>query len=379
MTDRPQPTIGVAMIARNGAKTLKRALKPFLGLVDEMAIVFGGVSTDNTEAIAKKLATVTAPFTGPVDDNGRLLDFGAARQQSFDLLTTDWAVVVDTDDIWGGLDNLRDLVNLAHQEGADAIWVPYSIGPSQLHQPRIYRRGAGQWTGIIHEQYELDNPDANRIKSADLWIEQKRGKAEWAQRRKQNIELCESILLQNPDDRRAIALVVNDYLTEHRDREVITLTERYIGLWDAEADGYNDEIYYVLAKRAMAFMKLGQFEDAARTAVHALAIQNTATAWALLAEACHKQVNGSGSQALNELAVFCAERAMSRGKPRHGYGENINMAGSIPAQIKAMALSGLGRYREALGAFDLAVQLNPGDKMIEANRQRLCRHINEVP
>ena len=103
-------SIGVAMIARNSAQIVHQALQPFAGVVDQIAIVLGGVSTDATRAVAEEYTSNVAQYAGPMDEDGRLLDFGAARQQSFDALSTDWAVVVDTDDCWTGVERLRELI-----------------------------------------------------------------------------------------------------------------------------------------------------------------------------------------------------------------------------------------------------------------------------
>src|SRR3990172_6615155 len=153
-------TVGIAMLARNCASVIPDVLSPFK--VDEIAILLGGLSSDNTLGVAHNYADSVSQYIGPLDESGGLLDFGLARQQSFDLLTTDWVLLVDTDDVWSGADKLGEVINDA--EGYQAVIFPYDLGGGvRFLQSRLFRRGTGHWSSPVHEEWIYHDPDKKTL------------------------------------------------------------------------------------------------------------------------------------------------------------------------------------------------------------------------
>ena len=84
------PTLGLSMIVKNGAKTLRRCLESAAGLVDAMVIGDTG-STDETIAIAREFGATVLPLVW--ND-----DFAAARNAVLAALHTDWVLTLDADE-----------------------------------------------------------------------------------------------------------------------------------------------------------------------------------------------------------------------------------------------------------------------------------------
>src|SRR5580704_10477083 len=84
------PSLGLAMIVKNGAETLRNCIASVSGIVDQIVIADTG-STDGTVQLAGELGA--AVFDFPWQD-----DFAQARNAALRALTTDWVLVMDDDE-----------------------------------------------------------------------------------------------------------------------------------------------------------------------------------------------------------------------------------------------------------------------------------------
>ncbi len=84
------PKLGLSMIVKDGADTLRHCLESVRGLVDEMVVVDTG-STDNSLGIARQSGAVciSIPWTN---------DFAQARNAALAHSTTDWVLSLDADE-----------------------------------------------------------------------------------------------------------------------------------------------------------------------------------------------------------------------------------------------------------------------------------------
>ncbi len=84
------PTLGLCIIAKNGADTLRGCLESVQGLVSHSVVVDTG-STDATASIAKECGArvIHFPWRG---------DFASARNTALDAIGTDWVLVLDADE-----------------------------------------------------------------------------------------------------------------------------------------------------------------------------------------------------------------------------------------------------------------------------------------
>jgi glycosyltransferase involved in cell wall biosynthesis len=84
------PTLGLAMIVRNGGEALRRCLQSVQGVVSELVVVDTG-STDNSREIARECGAACASIAWGDD-------FSQARNAALKLSTTDWIVTLDADE-----------------------------------------------------------------------------------------------------------------------------------------------------------------------------------------------------------------------------------------------------------------------------------------
>lgn len=142
-------TLSCAMIVRDAAPTLERALMSVRPHVDELVIVDTG-STDNTCEIALSYG---ACLTGIQWAD----HFGDARQCGHDLCSGDWVLHLDADDELVNGGNLKPLL-IAGTAEITAYMLRYQLmdGPGgtpsiDFWRERMVKRDAYRWEGRIHE------------------------------------------------------------------------------------------------------------------------------------------------------------------------------------------------------------------------------------
>ena len=131
------PTISLCMMVRDSAKTLKRAVTSARPFVDEVCIIDTG-SVDATPRIARRLADRYEERTWPDD-------FAKARNWTLDLATSDYCLILDSDEYLrdGKANSLRRLLESNPQLIAlDFNVVNLSLGgwvQESLRQPRLLK------------------------------------------------------------------------------------------------------------------------------------------------------------------------------------------------------------------------------------------------
>ncbi len=100
-------TITAFMIVKNEETLLPRCLESMRGVVDELAILDTG-STDGTLAVIEKEASL-GHFQKVQCGHHEFKDFGSARQANLDLVTTEWALWMDADEMLSPLLRARML------------------------------------------------------------------------------------------------------------------------------------------------------------------------------------------------------------------------------------------------------------------------------
>lgn len=152
------------MIVGNVADYIERCLRSFAPIADEISMVraIGNQEPDETEAIARRVcAELGKPFVWSEYKNAAGHDwphvdsFAAARQQSFDQSTGEYAFWCDSDDVLkSGADRIRQLAN----EGAFACYLfPYDIFGKNVvvNRERMVKRTAGKWMQPVHEYFHF--------------------------------------------------------------------------------------------------------------------------------------------------------------------------------------------------------------------------------
>lgn len=368
-------TLGIAMLARNNAEDVLRVLAQFFAVssdINRVSIVLGGRSSDNTAGVAYEWADFVTAYDGPLDDEGGLLDFARARQQSFDALDTDYALVVDTDDDWSGLENLGEVMREVTSGGYDCVMFPQNLGTHKALQTRLYKRQAGRWESPIHEHFTFTTTP-RRLSINSIWIKQAKDKAGKMESVKRNIRLAEHHLKQRLD-LRILYHVCREYNIVGEYDKAINACNAILGnlALDTAGELTIDKLFYVHWNKAFAHYCLEMIPEAIAAAM--LALQhgpNVGDAWLQLSEL-------SFHLGIYDLCLFAADKALALGNPIDTIPTSYGNVSHIPYLLKARALSATNRKHEALAAANLGLSLGGGDELSRLKYQ-LCTELGVIP
>ena len=168
------PSVGLSMIVKNGAETLRPCLESVRGVVQQIVIADTGC-TDDTCSIASEFGAdiISVPWEN---------DFAKARNAALEPIKTDWVLILDADeeldrdavknmpglmraaDIGGYLTPIRNYVGIRFSRGWDRTSVPNDgRHPRAKDAPayfthencRFFRRDPKiYFTGRVHELVE---------------------------------------------------------------------------------------------------------------------------------------------------------------------------------------------------------------------------------
>lgn len=138
--------ISASLIVKNEQDHLRSCLDSIQG-VDEIVIVDTG-SQDDTIKIAKE-------YTDKVYYGKEYFwrdDFSYSRNQSLNLCTCDWVLIIDADEVLeeGGIEKLRNAIAKTDKTGLYFNTIS-SSNHSQIHKSiRAFNREFGKWEGKAH-------------------------------------------------------------------------------------------------------------------------------------------------------------------------------------------------------------------------------------
>jgi len=161
-------SITLAIMARNAGDTLDGAISPVVPYVDEIVVLLGGESEDDTEAVARKFTDKVYPFKFD-------RDFSAGRNALMSHCTSDWIFWIDADDVVDHPEKIREIVDDAERLGWGTVQLPYLYQHDEHgnctvrhSQHRFLRRDLNwQWgcscrkhPGRVHEVCYSETPHA---------------------------------------------------------------------------------------------------------------------------------------------------------------------------------------------------------------------------
>jgi glycosyltransferase involved in cell wall biosynthesis len=238
------PTVGLALIARDEARTLPRLLASCDGAFDEVVLVDTG-STDATVACFEAWARTQARTRGRVEHFAWIDDFAAARNAAQGTLGTDWVAWADCDDEIVGAGELRGLAAAAPDDVA-AYSLAYDYdgsGSHTLRRERLVRAGHGRWAGRIHEVQDVQGTIApierDRIRwrhHGDSGSDEHLGGTPRAER---DLRILRAEVREDPYDRRAAFYLAQTLADLGRGEAAIAAYERRI-----ELGGWEEEVFY---------------------------------------------------------------------------------------------------------------------------------------
>ncbi len=156
MPDRT-PRISALIVARDEAENLPGCLES-LAWADETVVVVDAASRDQTEALARSLATRVLVRTFD--------DFACQRNAALALATGDWVFAVDADERATpdlAIEIRRTLANPSNLHSGYRVPIrsvvlgrSFRFSGTQHDRPlRLFRRDLGRWVGSVHETVDL--------------------------------------------------------------------------------------------------------------------------------------------------------------------------------------------------------------------------------
>lgn len=163
------PNLSIVMIVRDEQELLRQCLESVRPLYEnggELVIVDTG-SQDDTIHIAREYTTRV--YEHPWQDS-----FAEARNYAATKATGDWIFVVDADEAFFEEDApiLWEALHHAEATGVEALLIPIlsELGTSRIAKhyfPRVYKRGAAEFEGIVHNQLVYAGQDM--VVETRLW------------------------------------------------------------------------------------------------------------------------------------------------------------------------------------------------------------------
>lgn len=368
-------TLGLAMLARNNEQDIPRIIDYFRGQSSDfsrVSIVLGGQSSDNTEKVARQYADFVAEYTGPLDENGGLLDFAHARQQSFDLLDTDYALVIDTDDEWSGVENLGEVIRDAEQGGFVGVMVTQDRGVKRSVQTRIFKRESGRWESPVHEWFRFHQDTVKVLTVNALGFRQTKDRGSQLDATRRNIRIAEKYI-EGKLNIRMLHNLASEYLAigEH-EKSINTIGVIFENLSQAETDDITPpKMFELYWNKAMALYALHQLPEAMTAIIIGLRWANFGDGWALLSEISYQLGN-------YDLTIFAADKALALGNPIDTIPTSTPNISYVPYLLKARALCATNRKYEALAAVNLGIKLGGGGEFHNLKYQ-LCQELGVIP
>lgn len=355
------PRIGLALIAKNEGRNLPGLLASITGAFDRVVLLDTGCK-DNTVDVFTEWAQAeeTEGFTYEVRGYEWRDDFADARQHADAILFEDpsisWSVWADADDHIHGAQNLRQIARNAPPEvGAYVFAYDYAHDEHgkvicALRRERLVRRGAGTWSGRVHEAQLIHNVDGSPAPVTVIDPDVCR----WVHRRTdqpsgRNLRILRKWVREEPDNPRVLQYLGTEHLARNKHKQAVGYYRRYLkqlGTWD-------EERAQVHRKLATALMQLGRWDEAQQTSLEAYALMPSwPDSLLTLAQVAHHR------REYGKTIEWC-DQVIERGIPDTMLIINPLEYVSGPRALKASALAGLGDLEQAVQVGDEALSIQP--------------------
>jgi tetratricopeptide (TPR) repeat protein len=279
------PTVGLSMIVKNGAETLRPCLQSVRGVVSQIVIADTG-STDDTVKIAHEFGATV--ISVPWEDH-----FAKARNAALAIMTTDWVLMLDADeeldraapqniptlledpDVGGYVVTIRNYMASRFNRGWDRVGVPNDYrherakeAPSYIaHENcRLFRRHPQiYFTGRVHELVE-NQIRALRLKltPANFFIHHFGQLVDNEARTRKRVfyrDLMRRKTEENPEDFSAwTQLGLHEFECFNQPEEALRCFDRALALQPEAPEAW--------LFRGMVYLNLGRFEEALEAVEH---------------------------------------------------------------------------------------------------------------
>ena len=354
--------IVVYAIAKNEAQFVRRWMES-MAEADQIVVLDTG-STDGTPDLLRELgAEVTEETVTP-------WRFDAARNRSLELVPedADLCVCTDLDEVFHP--GWRALLEKAWKPGCSQAVYRYTWNFREdgsegvvFWYEKVHSRHGFRWTHPVHEVLEWAGP-GKRGRKVTVEGMQLDHRADPTKSRAQYLPLLELSVQEAPDDDRNVHYLGREYFFYGRWDDCIRTLERHLSMPNAT---WADERAASMRLIAKSWLHKGDSTKAEQWFLRAIAeAPHLREPWLDLAMVLYEQGRWDG-------VVYFTGRALDiRERPRT-YMTEADAWGSLPQDLRAIALYQTGRLAEALDAAEAAYALEPANKRLRENVLALRR------
>lgn len=372
--------ISCCLIVRDEEANIARCLESVRPWVRQIVLVDTG-SADRTVELARPFVDTFEVFTACNDSEGRMADFGMARQRSLDLAREEWVIWVDGDDVLEGGEFLGEVIKRAPASGPPWIFAfPYDYDPScQQYRERLFRRGTFKWHGPIHETLVPVDAGAGNAFEADDRVTVKHNRAGKVNRDPgRNIRILEKLYAEDGEkDARFVFYLGRElsYVEGQKDR-AIDLLSRFV-----ELSGWDEE-------RSLACMRLSELhvqhvprrprdvEQAIFWGLRSIAMtEDWGEPYFAVARAFSEKAHQTGDVRDWKRCVHYAMAGLGKPPTRTVLFVNPHERAVDIHRYLNVALNRVGDVQAALKSVKAALEVVPGDSNLDYNRKVYSNHI----
>lgn len=346
----------VYAICKNEVQFAKRWMMS-MSEADQVYVLDTG-SDDGTQQLLRSLG---AHVTEEVIEPWR---FDVARNRSLELVPqdTDICVCTDLDEVFRP--GWREALEQAWISGAEQCRYHYvwSVNPDgseglTFWPEKIHSRRGWQWIHPVHEVLEWVGKvqPACVVWADDVWLEHY---PDPQKSRSQYLELLELSVKEDPDDDRNMHYLGREYLFRGRWNDCIETLKRHLEMPRATwADERAASMRYI----AKALQEKGEPDQARNWYLKAIAeAPHLREPYVDLAMLLYQQEQWDG-------VLYFTGRALEIAARPQTYISEAAAWGSLPYDIRSIALHQTGRITEALTAAKQALALEPSNERLRGN------------
>jgi tetratricopeptide (TPR) repeat protein len=357
------------MIVRDEAAIIERCLASFWEHVDQVAVLDTG-STDGTLDVvraykAQRAAGEPMELGGPalVTDTFEWVDdFAAARNAADALLTTDWKVWVDADDIILGAQNLRPLAAQAPLELA-AYGCGYDYARDEagacvcyLKRERLVRAGHSRWANRVHEAQLIEGGGIEWLPANVLEYRHEPSEQHGHASSERNRRILHAWIADEPENPRVLSYLGTELAALGEHNEALDWFAKYL----AVESSWPEERAQIHRKMAGCLLDQGRVDEAIDLALAALRVHpEWPDSYLTLAEGHYRRGEW-------EHAESWCRRVLELGEPDTLLIVNPLDYTFLPRLVLAGALGEQGRVDDAIRVGEEAAALCPDPRILNA-------------
>lgn len=346
----------VYAICKNEEQFVRRWMDS-MGEADQIVVLDTGSTDQTAELLRERGAQVTREEITP-------WRFDTARNRSLELVPQDADICVCTD--------LDEVFHPGWRKALEAAWRPgtgqaryrytWSFNPDGSEgvvfwYEKIHARRGYRWVHPVHEVLEWVGEGAPgpfvRVEGVQLDHHPDPNKS-----RAQYLELLELSVREAPQDDRNLHYLGREYLFRRRWEDCIRTLKAHLDLPSAT---WRDERAASMRYLGCAYEQLGETGEAESWYLRAIAeAPHLREPWVDLAMLCYRREDWEGVR-------WLTGRALAMEKRPETYICQAQAWGSLPWDLRALALYHTGEMGQALATARKALELEPGNPRLRDN------------